>query len=158
MTQLTAAAKRKREALAEAEMLRQIQHHNIINYIDAFSNDDTMSIEMEYADGGSIHDKVGKQMGKFFEETRIWWYTWQMLCGLQYIHAVNIIHRDIKPENIFLTKSDVVKIGDFGIATALDAGQKQANSVVGTPYYMAPELLNQQPYTDAVDMFALGCT
>lgn len=49
-------------------------------------------------------------------------------------------------------------LGDFGIATALDAGQKQANSVVGTPYYMAPELLNQQPYTDAVDMFALGCT
>ena len=54
-----AAAKRRREALDEAKMLRQIQHHNIINYIDAFESESIMSIEMEYADGGSIHDKIG---------------------------------------------------------------------------------------------------
>ena len=93
----------------------------------------------------------------FFREEHIWWYSYQIICGLDYIHSLRIIHRDIKPENIFMLRTDILKIGDFGIAKELTAKQEMAQTSIGTPFYMAPELFENLKYTDAVDIFALGC-
>ena len=81
-----------------------------------------MMIEMEYADGGDLHGKIVDKRHEdsgLFREEHIWWYSYQIICGLDYIHSLCIIHRDIKPENIFMLRTDILKIGDFGIAKVL---------------------------------------
>ena len=76
--------------------------------------------------------------------------------ALSYIHANKILHRDIKSSNIYMTKSGIVKIGDFGISKKLESTDANVHSVVGTPYYMSPELCEQRPYTSKSDVWALG--
>jgi len=76
---------------------------------------------------------------------------------LQYIHHKRILHRDIKTSNIFLTSNGTVKIGDFGISKVLENTLDQASTVVGTPYYMSPEVCENKPYTFKSDVWALGC-
>lgn len=77
--------------------------------------------------------------------------------ALKYIHANKILHRDIKSSNIFVTSNGFVKIGDFGISRVLEHTYDQANTVVGTPYYMSPEVCENKPYTFKSDVWALGC-
>lgn len=76
---------------------------------------------------------------------------------MQYIHHKRILHRDIKTSNIFLTSNGTVKIGDFGISKVLENTLDQASTVVGTPYYMSPEVCENKPYTFKSDVWALGC-
>jgi NIMA (never in mitosis gene a)-related kinase len=81
----------------------------------------------------------------------------QICFGLEYIHKRRIIHRDIKTDNIFLNENLEVRIGDFGIAKSLNKNIEYANSIIGTPYYLSPELLNGNPYNEKNDIWALGC-
>ncbi|VVC92843.1 unnamed protein product [Leptidea sinapis] len=85
-------------------------------------------------------------------------YYSQVLLGVNYIHSLDIIHRDIKAENILLTGKNgvIVKIGDFGISKML-ASVKKTSTVIGTPYYLAPELCEGEPYDTKSDVWALGC-
>ena len=76
---------------------------------------------------------------------------------LEYIHGRKVLHRDIKVSNIFLTGNNTVKLGDFGISKVLDATYDQAQTVVGTPYYMSPEVCENKPYTQKSDVWSLGC-
>ena len=76
--------------------------------------------------------------------------------ALEYVHQRKIIHRDIKTQNVFLTGSNTIKVGDFGISKVLENTASQAMTVVGTPYYMAPESCQSQPYTSKSDVWALG--
>ena len=77
--------------------------------------------------------------------------------AVQYIHGKRILHRDLKTSNVFLTKNNVVKLGDFGIARVLDSTLAQAKTVVGTPYYMSPEVCENKNYNYKSDLWALGC-
>ena len=77
--------------------------------------------------------------------------------ALEYVHGRRVIHRDIKTQNIFLTGNNTIKIGDFGISKVLETTCQNANTVVGTPYYMAPEACQSEPYTSKSDVWALGC-
>ena len=80
----------------------------------------------------------------------------QIVLPLQLVHAENVVHRDLKSQNIFLTRSlDHIKIGDFGISKIL-ASKSQANSVVGTPCYISPELCEGKPYNQKCDIWSLG--
>ncbi|KAK3730348.1 hypothetical protein QZH41_014843, partial [Actinostola sp. cb2023] len=88
---------------------------------------------------GTLHDKISLQTDLFPEEIVIW-YFYQTCCAIEHIHDNDIVHRDIKTMNIFLTKSGLVKLGDFGISKILDS-EGMADSIVGTPYYMSPELV-----------------
>jgi NIMA (never in mitosis gene a)-related kinase len=81
----------------------------------------------------------------------------QLALGLKCIHASKILHRDIKSSNIFLNSNGTVKIGDFGISKVLETMQESANTFVGTPYYLSPEVCENRSYGYKSDVWALGC-
>ncbi|XP_064645013.1 serine/threonine-protein kinase Nek8-like isoform X3 [Lineus longissimus] len=81
----------------------------------------------------------------------------QMVAAIRHIHEHNILHRDMKTANIFLTKEGVVKVGDFGISKIMSTTDKGANTVLGTPYYISPEMCEGKEYNDKSDIWALGC-
>lgn len=92
-----------------------------------------------------------------FPETQILeWFT-QLCFALKCIHGQNILHRDLKTQNIFLGKDDVIKLGDFGIARMLNSTLDHAQTTVGTPYYLSPEICQKKPYNHKSDMWSLGC-
>jgi NIMA (never in mitosis gene a)-related kinase len=91
------------------------------------------------------------------EEKLIWKYLVQMLLGLRYIHSLKILHRDMKTINVFLTDNGEVRIGDLGVAKVAQDQSMFAQTVVGTPYYLSPELCEERPYNEKSDVWALGC-
>ena len=115
-----------------------------------------MNIILEYVENGSL-DSLIKKFGKF-PESLVAVYVQQVLLGLDYLHSQGVIHRDIKGGNILTTKDGIVKLADFGVATKLNDSDK-SNSVVGTPYWMAPEVIEMSgQVTSACDIWSLGCT
>jgi NIMA (never in mitosis gene a)-related kinase len=98
---------------------------------------------MDYADGGDLGDKIkaGKASGKLFPEQEILnWFT-QIVLAMKHVHDRKIIHRDIKSQNVFLTKSGMAKLGDFGVARVMNNTRDLAATVIGTPYYLSPEIV-----------------
>ena len=81
----------------------------------------------------------------------------QICLALEYVHDQGVIHRDIKTQNIFLTGNNTVKLGDFGVSKLLGTAISNAMTVVGTPYYMSPEVCKSEPYSAKSDVWALGC-
>ena len=80
-----------------------------------------------------------------------------MLYGLQYVHKYKILHRDLKTSNIFLSSNGTVKIGDFGVSKVLEETEANAETVIGTPYYLSPEICKSEPYGYKSDVWSLGC-
>lgn len=113
---------------------------------------------MEYCEVGDLayHIKKKKTKGRFTEDEILNWFI-QIAIALEYIHGRKVIHRDIKTSNIFLTGNGTVKLGDFGISKVLENTNEAAMTVVGTPYYMSPEVCENKPYTFKSDVWALGC-
>ncbi|CAF3287952.1 unnamed protein product [Rotaria socialis] len=144
----------------EAKLLSTLKHPNIVAYIESFcSNDGCLNIVMAYCEGGDLYTKLKEKKAKkesLAEDQLIEWFI-QICMALQYIHEKNILHRDLKTQNIFLTKHDIVKVGDLGIARALESASEFATTIVGTPYYMSPEIFSQKPYGQKSDIWALGC-
>jgi len=83
------------------------------------------------------------------------WFT-QICLAIKHVHDRKILHRDLKSGNIFLTKNNHVKLGDFGIARVLDRTATMANTIVGTPYYLSPEIIENKPYNFKSDIWSLG--
>jgi len=115
---------------------------------------------MEYCEVGDLayHIKRKQTKNEVFTELEVFNWVVQIALSLEYVHARRVIHRDIKTQNVFLTGNNTVKIGDFGISKVLETTCQNANTVVGTPYYMAPEACKSEPYTSKSDVWALGCT
>ncbi|XP_071962809.1 serine/threonine-protein kinase Nek9-like isoform X2 [Antedon mediterranea] len=134
-----------------------LNHANIVTYYNHFLDAETLFIEMEYANGGTLYEKINNQNGQLFAEEVVIWYFFQLASALSHIHEYGILHRDIKTLNIFLTKSGLIKLGDFGISKLLETENEMAESVVGTPYYMSPELCKGQQYNAKSDIWAVGC-
>ena len=107
-----------------------------------------------YCENGSLHS-ISKNFGKF-PENLVGLYMSQVLHGLLYLHEQGVIHRDIKGANILTTKQGLVKLADFGVATRTTSLHE--SSVVGTPYWMAPEVIELSGATTASDIWSLGCT
>lgn len=101
---------------------------------------------MEYCENGDLGALLKRQMGRSLNESKIWKYFVQTALGLEYLHSKKILHRDIKTINIFLSKDDSVRIGDLGVAKVLNKTQNMAHTIVGTPYYLSPELCEEKPY------------
>ena len=97
-----------------------------------------------------------KRRVHFSEEMVLNWFV-QILLAVEYIHSKNIIHRDIKPQNIFMTKTGIIKLGDFGISKQLDPEYLFTNTSLGTPFYLSPEICRNSSYNFKTDIWMLGC-
>ncbi|CAL1274048.1 unnamed protein product [Larinioides sclopetarius] len=137
-------------------VLSLLNHENIVSYYDSFEEDGVLMIEMEYADGGNLAQYLA-QMKNLMEEKDILLLFKQIVSALKHMHDHNILHRDLKTANIFLTKDGTVKVGDFGISKMLTTKQGGAITVVGTPYYISPEMCEGKFYNQKSDIWALGC-
>lgn len=111
---------------------------------------------MIHCEGGEIYTKIKEAKSKHFSEDQVLDWFVQMCLALYYLHERKILHRDLKTQNIFL-KNGKIRLGDFGIAKVLDSTRDFANTVIGTPYYMSPELFKSKPYGYKSDIWALGC-
>lgn len=149
----------KQQAVTEVSVLARCRHRNIVRYKEACIELEkgTLSIVMEYADGGDLYNVIKRQKGCYFEEKDVLSWFVQITLALQYIHKRNILHRDLKSQNIFLTKEKLVKVGDFGIARVLTGDKELATTAIGTPYYLSPEICQRKPYNHKSDIWALGC-
>ena len=160
---LSRAPKSEREsARREVRLLSLLKHPNIIGYKESWMDrTGTLNIVMEYASGGDLYGRIKKQAsqraGRHFSERKIVDWLVQLCLALQYIHQSKVLHRDLKTQNVFLTKNDVIKLGDFGIARNLEGTLEMANTQIGTPYYMSPEVVQSRPYDYKSDIWSLGC-
>ena len=155
--------KEQKSAIQEVKILKKCKHPNIIAFKEAFiTRKPTRALHLvtEYADSGDLQQIIKSQSKKneLFSESQIINWLIQICLALKYIHKLNIIHRDIKPSNIFLTKDGLIKIGDFGVSKALRKGQHDTNTTVGTPLYMAPEVIDSENYDYKADIWSLGIT
>ena len=151
--------KERKSALQEAQLLQQLQHPNVVAYVDMHATRAKLFLFMQFCNGGDLEQRLGahKKAGTWVAETQMLDWFVQMALALQYLHECRVLHRDLKTANIFLTKADIVKIGDFGVSRVLSATAELAKTFVGTPYYLSPELLSNLPYGPASDVWALGC-
>lgn len=144
-----------KSAQQEANFLKQLHHPNVIQITDAFQKSPTeFCIVLEYADARDVNHYLKTHPN--LSEERILQIFSQVILGLSYIHSKKIIHRDIKIANIFLFKNGLVKIGDFGISREISE-ESLASTIIGTPYFMAPEILKAEPYGFPADIWAAGC-
>ncbi|KAK9320982.1 kinase-like domain-containing protein [Lipomyces orientalis] len=138
--------------MLEIDLLRALDHPNIVRYHGFVKTDDILYIILEYCENGSL-TLISKDFGTIPEHL-VAIYIAQVLQGLVYLHDQGVIHRDIKGANILTTKEGIVKLADFGVATrASDDPQ-----VVGTPNWMAPEIILLNGATSASDIWSVGCT
>ena len=145
-------------AIQEVKILKLAKHPNIVRYFDSFLENGSLKIIMEFADQGTLSTQT-----LIWTEETVWGFLAQMGSALTYLHSIGIIHRDLKPENILCVSAGnnqiMFKIADFGIAKLVDAirqGNHYANTYAGTYCYMAPEVLNKQPYAFSADIWSLG--
>ena len=141
----------------EVRLLQKLRHANIVAYKDSYiDRDQFLCIVMVNCEGGDMYSKIKAVKGKKFTEAQILEWSAQILLALLYLHERKILHRDLKTQNIFL-KNSKIRLGDFGIAKVLDGTRDFANTCIGTPYYMSPELFKNKPYSYKSDVWGLGC-
>uniref|UniRef100_A0A383WPH6 non-specific serine/threonine protein kinase n=1 Tax=Tetradesmus obliquus TaxID=3088 RepID=A0A383WPH6_TETOB len=147
-------------ALQEAQLLSSMDHPNIIKYYDSFlDSEGALCIATTYCEDGDLFSRicVRKAEGRYFTEDEVMDTFIQVASALLYIHSRKIMHRDLKTQNIFLKSDGIVMLGDFGICKVLEKTADFATTVTGTPYYMAPGVCTNQPYTFKSDLWSLGC-
>ncbi|CAL8107337.1 unnamed protein product [Orchesella dallaii] len=158
------------EIKLEINVLKKFSHHrNIATYYGAFikksppGRDDQLWLVMEYCGAGSITDLVKSTRGQSLKEEWIAYVCREILRGLSHLHANKVIHRDIKGQNVLLTENAEVKLVDFGVSAQLDRTIGRRNTFIGTPYWMAPEVIacDENPeatYDNRSDLWSLGIT
>lgn len=152
-------------AINEVKILAALESPYVVRYLDSFIDADSLHIVMEYCNKGDLQSLIKKAKSKNVKSLRenvTWNIGLQVILGLCYLHDRKILHRDLKSANVFLTKSASsqrsfeVKIGDLGVAKLLETSTAFAQTIVGTPYYLSPELCSDKPYRDKSDCWALG--
>jgi NIMA (never in mitosis gene a)-related kinase 1/4/5 len=152
--------KQREDAINEVHVLKAMRHPYIITYKESFMDKKCLCIVMDYADGGDLYTKIAnqKKIGKvmYTEDQILDWFV-QMGLAIKHIHDRKILHRDLKTQNIFMTQTNQIKIGDFGIARVLQHTYDCAQTAIGTPYYLSPEICQEKPYNQKSDIWSLGC-
>ncbi|PCH35839.1 kinase-like protein [Wolfiporia cocos MD-104 SS10] len=166
----------RKQIVSEVNILKDLHHEHIVRYHDRHVDRDAgvLYILMEYCGGGDLASviKQAQRHSRPIPEDTVWNYFMQILLALNHCHhpqvhgrgsdvdgrekRAQILHRDIKPDNIFLDENHIVKLGDFGLSKAL-VQASFANTYVGTPYYMSPELMQEKAYDSKSDIWSLGC-
>ncbi|CAI0390732.1 unnamed protein product [Linum tenue] len=143
------------EIRGEIEMLQQCSHPNVVRYLGSYQGEEYLWIVMEYCGGGSVADLMNVTE-EALEENQIAYICREAIKGLAYLHSIFKVHRDIKGGNILLTEQGEVKLGDFGVAAQLTRTMSKRNTFIGTPHWMAPEVIQESRYDGKVDVWALG--
>eukprot|EP01105_Mastigella_eilhardi_P004721 TRINITY_DN1632_c2_g1_i4.p1 TRINITY_DN1632_c2_g1~~TRINITY_DN1632_c2_g1_i4.p1 ORF type:complete len:1194 (-),score=395.22 TRINITY_DN1632_c2_g1_i4:56-3592(-) len=145
----------------EVEVLAQCAHPNIVGFFGCWQKDEELFIAMEYCDGGSAAD-IYAELREPFKEQIIARVMRESLAGLAYLHQNGIVHRDIKGGNIMIDSKGQVKLIDFGVSGRLNETAKYRLTFIGTPYWMAPEIIDNKtqvsPYDYQADVWSLGIT
>ncbi|KAH7840575.1 hypothetical protein Vadar_018785 [Vaccinium darrowii] len=144
--------------MQEIDLLKNLNHKNIVKYLGSLKTKTHLHIILEYVENGSLANIIKPNKFGPFPESLVAVYIAQVLEGLVYLHEQGVIHRDIKGANILTTKEGLVKLADFGVATKLTEADVNTHSVVGTPYWMAPEVIEMSGVCAASDIWSVGCT
>eukprot|EP01118_Nematostelium_gracile_P016092 TRINITY_DN6586_c0_g1_i1.p1 TRINITY_DN6586_c0_g1~~TRINITY_DN6586_c0_g1_i1.p1 ORF type:complete len:742 (-),score=243.03 TRINITY_DN6586_c0_g1_i1:39-2264(-) len=143
--------------VTEIGIMKSSIHPNVVQYIESYLVGETIWVVMEFMGGGCLTEVLEQfENGVEMTELQIATVCKDTLSGLAYIHGLHRIHRDIKSDNLLLGEDGSVKLADFGYAAQLSKGKEIRNTIVGTPYWMAPELIRGQNYTQKVDLWSLG--
>uniref|UniRef100_A0A7S1KRM5 Non-specific serine/threonine protein kinase n=2 Tax=Percolomonas cosmopolitus TaxID=63605 RepID=A0A7S1KRM5_9EUKA len=137
----------------EIAMMESTVHNNIVTYIGSYIHGSDLWIVMEFLTGGKLTDLL---MNTHFSEPEIAAVCEACLMALDYMHKLNRIHRDIKSDNVLIGNDGTVRVADFGFCAELTTSQQKRKSVVGTPYWMAPEVIRGLEYDVRVDVWSLG--
>ncbi|CAN1336005.1 Serine/threonine-protein kinase TIO [Linum perenne] len=137
----------------EIEILRKLKHENVIEMLDSFESPQEFCVVTEFAQG-ELFEIL--EDDKYLPEEQVQAIAKQLVRALYYLHSNRIIHRDMKPQNILICSDSIVKLCDFGFARAMSQNTVVLRSIKGTPLYMAPELVREQPYNHTADLWSLG--
>lgn len=148
--------------MVEIDILSEIKHENVVELFEAFAIDDKLWMLIEYCDGGAL-DSIIVELEKPLTEPQIAYVCKHMTEGLNFLHKNRIIHRDLKAGNVLLTMEGGVKLADFGVSAKNKHTLQKHDTFIGTPYWMAPELVlcetfRDNPYDFKVDIWSLGIT
>ena len=161
----------QKNAINEVKILAALDSPFVVKYFDSFIDTDSLHIVMEFCNKGDLQSLLKKAKSRSLQnlqESITWNIGLQVILGLHYLHTKRTLHRDLKSANVFLTRPRVsnqlesiqrtydVKIGDLGVAKLLETSTAFAVTIVGTPYYLSPELCADKPYRDKSDCWALG--
>jgi len=155
------SARDKQYAYSEIKCLANCNHPNIIKYVEDAEENDMLLIVMEFADSGDLDRQIKARAAdnfRYFQEHEVLFLFLQCCLSLEHIHRHKMLHRDIKGANILLTSNGLIKLGDFGFSHQYEetVSGVVASTFCGTPYYLAPELWNNQRYSKKADVWSLG--
>ncbi|CAG4948322.1 unnamed protein product [Parnassius apollo] len=146
----------------EIDILSECRHPNVVELHEAYFIDNKLWMLLEYCDGGAL-DSVMSELEKGLNEAQIAYVCREMCRGLQFLHSRRVIHRDLKAGNVLATMTGGVKLADFGVSAKNKSTLQKHDTFIGTPYWMAPEVVlcetfRDNPYDFKVDIWSLGIT